>query len=127
MSHLSRIKTSITNQEILKKTLKDLNFVYTNKKINNNNDYTINFNNLIVQHNGKDLFIFSWNGQEYSLLADLQLWNMNIPYTKLLEKITQQYCYNTILRESTKYGFENINRKTLEDGSIQLVIQRWNS
>nr|WCH55239.1 hypothetical protein [Hypnea brasiliensis] len=123
MSHLSRIKTSITNKEILIKTLKDLNFAYISKKINNNDNHTI----LIVQHNGKDLFTFSWNGQEYSLLADLQLWTMNIPYTQLLEKITQQYSYNTILQESSKYGFENINRTTLEDGSIQLVIQRWHS
>nr|YP_010902787.1 hypothetical protein REP59_pgp193 [Hypnea flava]WCH54841.1 hypothetical protein [Hypnea flava] len=127
MSHLSRIKTSITNKEILKKTLKDLNFVCIDKKINNKNDYIINSKNLIIQQNGKDLFAFSWNGKEYSLLADLQLWNMNIPYTKLLEKIIQQYSYNTILKESAKYGFENINRKTLEDGSIQLVIQRWRS
>nr|WCH54642.1 hypothetical protein [Hypnea edeniana] len=127
MSHLSRIKTSITNKEILKKTLEDLNFVCTSKTINNKDDYIINSNHLIVQQNGKELFAFSWNGKEYSLLADLQLWNMNIPYTNLLEKITQQYSYNTILKESAKYGFKNTNRKILEDGSIQLVIQRWHS
>nr|YP_010903581.1 hypothetical protein REP92_pgp194 [Hypnea wynnei]WCH56433.1 hypothetical protein [Hypnea wynnei] len=127
MSHLSRIKTSITNEEILKKTLKELNFTCINKTINNQQKTITNSNNIIVQQNGKDLFIFSWNGKQYSLLADLQLWNLNIPYAKLLEKITQQYSYNAILKESAKYGFENINQKTLEDGSIQLVIQRWHS
>ena len=124
MSHLSRIKTSINNEEILKKTLRDLKFVYI-MKTNINYNPTVNFHNIIVQQNGKNLCIFSWNGKEYSFLADLQLWNMNIPYTRLLEKITQQYSYNTILKESAKYGFENINQQILTDGSIQLVVQRW--
>nr|QCI07219.1 hypothetical protein [Hypnea pannosa] len=127
MSHLSRIKTSITSREILQKTLQDLNFMYKNTKTNDKHHHKIDCQNITVQQNGKDLFIFSWNGKEYLFLADLQLWSINIPYTKLLEKITQQYSYNTILQESAKYGFENINQKTLEDGSIQLVIQRWNS
>nr|YP_010484933.1 hypothetical protein Ycf35 [Hypnea cervicornis]UVW80627.1 hypothetical protein Ycf35 [Hypnea cervicornis] len=129
MSHLSRIKTSLTNQEILKKTLQDLNFTYKNTNRNNINiyDHEVHSHNITIEQNGQDLFMFFWDGKEYSLLADLQLWNMNIPYTKLLEKITQQYSYNTILQESAKYGFKNINQKILEDGSIQLVIQRWNS
>nr|YP_010902588.1 hypothetical protein REP55_pgp193 [Hypnea nidulans]WCH54443.1 hypothetical protein [Hypnea nidulans] len=127
MSHLSRIKTSINSKEILKKTLKDLNFTYRNTSEDNIDDKKINSQNITIEQNGKDLFVFYWNGKEYSFLTDLQLWTMNIPYTKLLEKITQQYSYNTILQESTRYGFQNINQKILKDGSIQLVIQRWNS
>nr|WCH56034.1 hypothetical protein [Calliblepharis sp.] len=120
MSHLSRIKTSISNKEILQKTLLDLNFNYekTNTIHNNNKD-------IIVQKNGKNLFTFSWDGKEYLLLADLQLWKSNMTCTRLINKIIQQYSYNTIIKESTKYGFTNINQKILRDGSIQLIIQRW--
>nr|YP_010903383.1 hypothetical protein REP88_pgp192 [Hypnea cryptica]WCH55836.1 hypothetical protein [Hypnea cryptica] len=126
MSHLSRIKTSLIDKKILTKTLQDLNFTYKNTSGNNTNNDRINCDNITVEKNGKELFVFFWNGKEYSLLADLQLWTINIPYTKLLEKITQQYSYNTIIQESAKYGFTNINQKKLEDGSIQLVIQKWN-
>nr|YP_010903781.1 hypothetical protein REP96_pgp194 [Hypnea musciformis]WCH56832.1 hypothetical protein [Hypnea musciformis] len=126
MSHLSRIKTSIVHKEILIKTLQDLNFTYKDKSGNRTNNHGTNYDNITVQNNSKDLFVFLWNGKEYLLLADLQLWEMDIPYTKLLEKITQQYSYNTILQESAKYGFTNINQQTLEDGSIQLVVQKWN-
>nr|YP_010902986.1 hypothetical protein P4C74_pgp193 [Hypnea pseudomusciformis]WCH55040.1 hypothetical protein [Hypnea pseudomusciformis]WCH55439.1 hypothetical protein [Hypnea pseudomusciformis]WCH56633.1 hypothetical protein [Hypnea pseudomusciformis] len=125
MSHLSRIKTSIIHKEILIKTLQDLNFTYKNTSGNSTNNHGTNYDNITVQKNSKDLFIFLWNGKEYSLLADLQIWTMDIPYTKVLEKITQQYSYNTILQESAKYGFTNINQQTLEDGSIQLVVQKW--
>ena len=126
MSHLSRIKTCINNKEILEKTLLDLNFKYKYSTTSNKEyNYKAHTKDIIVQEYGKNLFIFSWNGEEYSLLADLQLWNLNIPYTKLLERITQQYSYNTIIQESTRYGFTNINEKLLQDGSIQLVIQRW--
>nr|WCH57032.1 hypothetical protein [Hypnea musciformis] len=126
MSHLSRIKTSIVHKEILIKTLQDLNFTYKDRSGNRTNNHGTNYNNITVQNNSKDLFVFLWNGKEYLLLADLQLWKMDIPYTKLLEKITQQYSYNTIIQESAKYGFTNINQQTLEDGSIQLVVQKWN-
>nr|WCH56233.1 hypothetical protein [Hypnea sp.] len=125
MSHLSRIKTSINNKEILKKTLKDLNFTYTSKDSTCYNNQ-ITTEDIIVQKNGKNVFILSWNGKEYSLLADLALWQIDLPYDRLIDKITQQYSYNTIITESTKYGFRNISQNILKDGSIQLIVQRWN-
>nr|QVY58203.1 hypothetical protein [Eucheuma denticulatum] len=128
MSHLSRIQTSITSKEILEKTLQDLKFTYEYKVVESNKYIKSQVTtDIIVKKNNSLIFTFSWNGQEYSLLADLELWKFNISFEKLLEKIKQQYSYNSIIRESTKYGFESIEEHKIQDGSVKIVLQRWNS
>nr|QOS04505.1 hypothetical protein [Sarcopeltis skottsbergii] len=128
MSHLSLIKTCINNKFILTKTLEELGFNYENNKYKKEQENKIDIEsvNLIVKTENKNLCEFRWNGQEYSFLADFQLWNYNIPYEQLLEKIKQKYSYNTIVHESIREGFTNITDEQLKDGSIKLVIQRWN-
>lgn len=120
MSHLSRIKTKLYNVDILQKTLIDLGFSY---------DLNYDAHNKIdvrIIHEPFTPFTFQYNGQEYILIADLQTWNHNTTINNLIDKITQQYSYNSILEESTKYGFTNTNKIVLSDGSIQLKLWRWN-
>ncbi|CCP38061.1 conserved hypothetical plastid protein (plastid) [Chondrus crispus] len=128
MSHLSRIKTCINNEFILKQTLIELGFNYENNKHKKQEKSKINTQlfDLIITINNKDLCEFIWDGYEYSFVADFQLWNYNIPYEQFLEKIKQKYSYNVIIQESIKQGFINITNERLQDGSIKLIIQRWN-
>nr|QVY58001.1 hypothetical protein [Betaphycus gelatinus] len=127
MSHLSRIQTSITNREILEKTLKDLQFTCEHKGVPSNKNITSKVTtDIIVKNNNNFIFTFSWNGYEYSLLADLELWNLNISCEKLLERIKQQYSYNSIIQESAKYGFNSIEEQKIQDGSVKIILQRWN-
>ena len=128
MSHLSRISTSINDEFILKQTLQELGFDCQNKmyKTEKNNSYHTEYHNIIVKTNNKDLFEFIWDGKEYSFIADFQLWHYNIPHEQLIEKIIQKYSYNTILKESVKQGFNHVSNEILQDGSIKLLIQRWN-
>lgn len=125
MSHLSRIKTCINNEFILKQALIELGFYYKYKEQEKSQINTQSFD-LIVTTNNTDLCAFIWDGYEYSFVADFQLWNYNIPYEQLLEKIKQKYSYNVIIQESIKQGFTNITNERLQDGSIKLIIQRWN-
>lgn len=120
MSHLSSIKTSITNQQILEKTLEDLGL--NSETINN----LVQKKDIIVKKNKETLFKFLWKENEYSLIADLSLWSFDMPYERLLDKITQQYSYNFIIKESAKYGFTSNSLQSLSDGSIRLTVERWN-
>ena len=117
MSHLSQIKTRINNTQILQKTLEDLGFKYILKNTNKLDIYVIN--------KTFDNFEFVWNGKEYLLVADLQLWKNKFDIEQLINKITQQYSYNAIIQESIKYGFSNCKTTLMQDGAIKLVIQRW--
>ena len=118
MSHLSKIKTTIYDSKVLEKTLSDLGFVY--QIIDKNK------NHFIVQNKKCEEFELVWNGQEYLIVADIEMWNKSLNIECLVEKITQQYSYNSILEESTKYGFSSVNKEFTKDGSIQLTVQRWN-
>nr|QCI07428.1 hypothetical protein [Leiomenia cribrosa] len=117
MSHLTQIKTKITNKEILGKTLNDLGFTY--QYIDQKNL------NMIVKDQSMNEFEFNWNNNKYSLIADTDIWQNNIKIENLINKITQQYSYNCILETSVKEGFNNVSKDFLQDGSIKIVIQRW--
>nr|QCI06416.1 hypothetical protein [Dictyurus purpurascens] len=124
MSHFSKIKTNISDLEMLKKTLKDLGFTYSLKKeISQVSTITV-FNKNI---DNKNLFSFSWDGREYTLIADLFFWSLNVSVDYFLEKLTQQYAYNMITKESLVNGFDSKSKVLMKDGSIKLVVQRWNN
>jgi hypothetical protein len=42
-----------------------------------------------------------------------------------LDKITQRYAYNSILKATEIQGFQRIEEITQENGSIKLTLQRW--
>nr|YP_009391779.1 hypothetical protein [Acrosorium ciliolatum]ARW59923.1 hypothetical protein [Acrosorium ciliolatum] len=132
MSHFSRIKTNIVNFEVLKKTLIDLGFKYKCIQDNNINNYQTKINqinSIYVYHNLSDsnsLFNFSWNGLEYVLVADFQLWNLDINVNYFLEKLTQCYASNIVLYQGRSHGFQASEQKVMQDGSIKIVMQRWN-
>nr|YP_009397155.1 hypothetical protein [Thuretia quercifolia]ARW66341.1 hypothetical protein [Thuretia quercifolia] len=124
MSHFSKIKTNISDLEMLTKTLNDLGFVYSlEKKISQVNKISV-FNKDIYD---KHLFDFCWNGREYMLLADLFLWSLDVSIDYFLEKLTQQYAYNIIIKESLNYGFDNKSKILMKDGSIKLLVQKWHN
>nr|YP_010198897.1 hypothetical protein LK147_pgp194 [Hydropuntia urvillei]UAD88346.1 hypothetical protein [Hydropuntia urvillei] len=129
MSHFSRIKTSITDLTILKKTLEDLDFEYStsNPKIKDSNG-NIEYVNLIAKNKKKNIIGFLWNGEEYICISDLELWQNHYKlYPNLLiEQILQQYSINSIINTTSKEGFNNIKKQQLKNGSIKLTVQRWN-
>jgi len=127
MSHFSKIKTNISNFKMLKKTLKDLGFNYY---LNNfKNSISLNDKTLIIFKNdikNEPLFKFIWNGKEFILIADLFLWNLDISLEYFLEKLSQQYAYNIVLNESLINGFNHKVQTITSDGSIKLVVEKWN-
>lgn len=117
MSHLSQIKTKIQNTNTLQKTLKDLGFIY---KLEDNNL------NITVKNKKEQELKFIWDGEEYLIVVDIEMWTSDTYVNNLVDKITQQYSYNSIVKESNKYGFTNMQEMSMVDGSIKLIVQRWN-
>ena len=121
MSHFSKIKTNISSLEMLKKTLKDLGFSYiANNSLNND---------IIVfkkNDNSQPLFNFAWDGKEFILMADLYLWNLDVSVEYFLEKLSQQYAYNIVLNESLVNGFDYKIKTLTNNGSIKLIVEKWN-
>ncbi len=128
MSHFTHMKTRFQNLFYLEKALNRLNINYKReKKILNNSDskfYTVNL--VISQSNGYDIE-FSWNTQEYELVADMSFWEQSYPVESFIDKVSQQYAGEVIIGESQKIGFQPIKYQQNIDGSNTLILERWNT
>ena len=125
MSHFTHIKTRFQNLFYLEKALSKLNINYEKERkiIDGSNSYQTNL--VIPQSNGYNVE-FSWNEQEYELIADLAFWKQSSPVESFIDKISQQYAGQVIIGESQKIGFQPVKYQQNNDGSQTLVLERWN-
>jgi len=128
MSHFTHMKTRFQNLFYLEKALNRLNINHTQEKkiITESDSKFYNINLVIPQSNGYDIE-FSWNGQEYELVADMSFWEQPYPVESFIDKVSQQYAGEVIIGESQKIGFQPIEYKQNVDGSNTLVLERWNT
>jgi hypothetical protein len=127
MTHYSHIKTRIQNLEYLEKALNQLCISYKTQteKIKGYQGQTFDVNLSISQANGYDIG-FNWNGKEYELITDLSFWQQKWSVETFMDKLSQAYASETILNESNKQGFQPVKQSNNIDGSITLVLERWN-
>ncbi len=126
MSHFSSIKTKIRNLKSLKEALSELGIDWKAGpcEVKGYQGNTTKAEVVIEQDNNYDIG-FSWNGQEYELVADLQYWQQPLSVEGFLKNVTKSYAYHTIIEETQKQGFTLAEKQNNEDGSIRLVVQRW--
>ena len=126
MSHFSKIKTTLKDLSLLKKALNDLSINWTTEanEVKGYKNQSIYANIVISQNNNYDIG-FVWTGFEYQLVADLQFWQQPWSVELFLDKITQRYAYNSILKATEIQGFQRIEEISQENGSIKLILQRW--
>ena len=76
-----------------------------------------------------DFIGFRWNevSGSYELVTDLDLWKQPIPVERFLAQLTQRYALNTVLAATAKEGFQVAEQTQSQDGSIELVVTRWDS
>lgn len=130
MSHFSKIETSIYDISLLKKTLLNLGFNYTNElnqiKDSNGRTHSVSLVAKPVSQNIQESLVgFHWDGKEYSLITDLDFWPSRNHFDVFFEKLKQNYSVNIILDQTINEGFQKINHEVLIDGSIKLTVQKW--
>ncbi|MCY7285565.1 MAG: DUF1257 domain-containing protein [Cyanobacteria bacterium CAN_BIN43] len=128
MSHFSQIKTQIRDLSSLKAALTDVGVDWKagDQPVKGYRGQTCTAEVTIEQDNGYDVG-FSWNGQEYELVADLQYWQQPLTVQGFLNQVTQRYAYHTVVDETTRQGFQLSEQQQQQDGSIRLVLQRWSA
>lgn len=128
MSHFSQIKTQIRDLTSLQDALNDLGIAWKSgpQPVRGYQGQTRAAEVVIEQANGYDIG-FSRNQDQYELVADLQYWQQPLSVEGFLKKITQRYAYRTVLKETTRQGFELAEQQQNQDGSIRLVLQRWSA
>ena len=126
MSHFTHIQTRFQNLFYLEKALSklDINYEKQKKLMDDSKSYQTNL--VIPQSNGYNLE-FSWNEQEYELIADLAFWKQSSSVETFIDKLSQEYAGQVIIGESQKIGFQPVKYQQNNDGSQTLVLERWNT
>ena len=70
---------------------------------------------------------FKWdnNSNAYELVTDLDLWKFDLPVERFISKVTQMYAYETIISKTKEDGYQIVEQKNQNDGSIELVLTKW--
>jgi|TARA_B100000524_G_C23566327_1_gene340190 hypothetical protein len=130
MSHFSRIKTSIREIDLLKKSLVNLNLVWEEKEqlIEGYQGETHKVNLVIRQENNIDIGFEKTKDNSYQLVADLAFWDQPTSVDAFLDSLHKEYALTTVLEETKKQGFEKISQTTnQQNGEVVLIVEKWNN
>ncbi len=130
MSHFSTVKTQLRKRKPLVQALQDLGYVAQEGEnlVRGYRGQTVKAEMTVTMPQGGDIG-FRWNSatKTYELVTDLDLWSQKIPVERFLSQVTQRYALNTVLSATIKEGFEVAEQTNNVDGSIELVVTRWDS
>ena len=130
MSHFSTIKTQLKDADPLIKALKNLGYII-NEEEKFIKGYRGKFTAVDISMNlpGETKVGFKWdnNSNSYELVTDLDLWKFDIPVERFISKVTQMYAYQTIISKTKEDGYQIVEEKNINDGSIELVLTKWDN
>ena len=128
MSHFSTVKTELRDRESLLAALRDLGQEPSSgeQPVRGYRGQTVTADLCCPQSAGGDIG-FRWNSaeQRYELVTDLDLWKQSVPVERFLAQLTQRYALQSILRSSAEEGYQVAEQRQQADGSIELVVTRW--
>jgi len=130
MSHFSTVKTQLRKKQPLLQALHDLGYcpLQGAKLVRGYRGQTVRAEVAVKMSKGSEIG-FRWNNstKTYELVADLDLWQQTVPIERFLANLTQRYAVNTVLSATAEEGFEVAEQRKNLDGSIELVVTRWDS
>jgi len=128
MSHFSTIKTKLKNKPQLIEALELLQYdVKEDQELKVTGSHGIGHETVEAEVAiGKDIgFRLNIVTGQYELVADLETWNQPIPVERFIDKVNQQYARMTVHNTVKEMGFKVEEEWEMDDGSIELVVNRW--
>ena len=130
MSHFSTIKTQLKDAEPLINALNNLGYMI-NQEEKFIKGYRGKFTAVDISMNlpgdTKVGFKRDNTSNSYELVTDLDLWKFELPVERFISKVTQMYAYETIISKTKEDGYQIVEQKNQNDGSIELVLTKWDN
>jgi len=128
MSHFSSVKTELRDRQALVEALTDLGHPPAPEAclVRGYRGQTVSADVAVPQPHGADIgFRLNEATGCYELVTDLQMWKQPVPVERFLAQLTQRYALRTLLAATAEEGFTVSEQKDQLDGSIELVVTRW--
>ena len=81
--------------------------------------------NVCVALNEEVGFKLNKNTGEYELVAELDAWDLDVPVSRFIDKLTQQYAIEKLKRQTAEEGYNVESQVKNLNGSVELVVSRW--
>ena len=130
MSHFSTIKTQLKETEPLIEALNHLGYVINQEQKfvkGYKGKFTAVDISMDLPSDTKVGFKWDNNSNSYELVTDLDLWKFELPVERFISKVTQMYAYQTIISKTKEDGYQIVEQKNKNDGSIELVLTKWDN
>ena len=129
MSHFTCIKTKIRERPYLVEALELMGHdVQENQQlVINNPSHAEEHPNFLADVAIKNDIGFRWNKntETYELVAELDTWDLDVPVSRFIDKLTQQYARMTLYGTVKEDGWQVAEEWEMEDNSIELTVTRW--
>ena len=129
MSHFTCIKTKIKERPYLVEALELMGHdVQENQQlVINNPSHAEEHPNFLADVAIKNDIGFRWNKntETYELVAELDTWDLDVPVSRFIEKVTQQYARMAVYNTVKEDGWQGAEEWEMEDNSIELTVTRW--
>lgn len=125
MSHFTRIRTQLRNIATVQRALEDMGYNVEEKQtVRGYRGSQINADLVVRMDGGFDIGFTQQAEDEVAMVADF--WGLKLDKETFLKQLTQRYAYHTVMEQAQAEGFQVVTEENQQDGSIRLVVQRWN-
>ena len=129
MSHFTCIKTQIKDRPNLIEALQLLGHDIEENKVLvvNNASHAEEHPEFFAEVAIRNDIGFRWNKntENYELVAELDTWDLDVPVSRFIDKVTQQYARTAVHNLVKEEGFEIAEEWEMDDNSIELTVSRW--
>ena len=129
MSHFTCIKTKIKARPYLIEALELMGHDLEENKalVINNPSHAEEHPAFLAEVAIRNDIGFRWNKntETYELVAELDTLDLDVPVSRFIEKVTQQYARMTLYNTVKEEGFEVAEEWEMDDNSLELTVTCW--
>ncbi len=125
MSHFTKLKTKLTDKDVLVKALNALSYATQENVLLDN---PVNHEHEQVQ---VEVGITRYVGFKleddgtFHLVAELDAWEEPITVNRFIEKVTQAYARETVVDTVQNQGFTVVSEQKSVENTIEIIAEKW--
>ncbi len=123
MSHFTRIRTKLRNLETVRQALQELGYTVNPRGVVRGFGGQTEQADLVVQTETR--FDVGFRAEAGHIVMVGDFWGLPIDRERFLQQVTQRYAYLTVMQQAVSEGWQAVAEEVQPDGSIRLVMQRW--